>query len=96
MLPSSGDISHTTVKDDKLTYVQCEPNEMPMWFVTFCRFAFYFSGSRMCRSSTCWHTLDTSCLERVPAMYGLLEMEELAAHFSSDQDELASEWTRSS
>lgn len=38
--------------------------------------------------------LDTSSLERVPAMHGLLEMEELANNLQSDQVELASEWTR--
>ena len=39
-------------------------------------------------------TFDMSSLERVPAMHGMLETEELANHFQINQDELAFEWTR--
>ena len=38
--------------------------------------------------------LDTSDLESVPAMHGLLEMDQLADHFDLDSDDLAAEWTR--
>ena len=37
--------------------------------------------------------LDTSDLESVPAMHGLLQMEQLADHYQMDSDDLTTEWT---
>ena len=37
--------------------------------------------------------LDTSDLESVPRMHGLQQMEQLAAHYQTDRDDLTTEWT---
>ena len=39
-------------------------------------------------------SLDTSDLESLPALHGLLEMEQLADHFNVNSDDLAAEWTQ--
>jgi hypothetical protein len=42
---------------------------------------------------TCLGVLDTSHIPYVPAVFGVEEMQQLAVHYSIDEDELQQEWS---